>query len=188
MYYSLKYRVIVIRSFNLHFSITDFKKMTMGPLLIIRTDSEAPDFMINNKESLSNRAHDLLQLIIDPKSSYYIEDDYLLSRLLNCISLAFNTSSEENSCPMIFDSWSCWNMTSPNTTQYTSCPDFDTFGFSSDRFSTKFCGEDGFWWIHPETNRLAMIFQLSIISSMSFVSQILVKLHDLLGSDRFYIS
>ena len=152
---TIQSRVSVIRRFNSQFFVIfRLKRRTMmGPLLIIRTGSEAPDFIIDNKESLSTRTKDLLQLITDPKSSYYIEDDYLLSRLLDCMSLAFNTSTEANSCPMIFDAWSCWNTTPLNTTQYTSCPNFDKFGFSSDRFASKFCGEDGVWWIHPETNR-----------------------------------
>ena len=125
----------------------------MRPLLIVRLNPDAPDLKIDNKSSLPTQENELMQLISDSKSSYFIDDDYLLRRLLNCIDLALNTLPEVDFCPVIFDSWSCWNTTPPYTTQYTSCPQFDNFGFTSDRMASKFCGDGGVWWIHPETNR-----------------------------------
>ena len=125
----------------------------MNPLMVIRTNLEAPDFVIWDKESLSRNVSDLMNLISDHSSLYYVHDKYLLYRLLECTNLALNMSMDPSSCPLLFDSWSCWNSTPPDTLQYTSCPSFDNFGFSSDRFASKYCEPDGSWWIHPETNR-----------------------------------
>ena len=32
-------------------------------------------------------------------------------------------------CPVIFDSWTCWNASLPNTAQVQPCPDFIDWGW-----------------------------------------------------------
>lgn len=43
-----------------------------------------------------------------------------------------NDMSDDN-CPMIFDSWNCWNQSKPGTVQEQPCPNFPHLGFSSSR-------------------------------------------------------
>ena len=74
-----------------------------------------------------------------------------------------NPSTPDNTtnCPIIFDSWSCFNSTLPGLTQQEMCPDLPDLGFDRSRKAEKYCTDDGQWWVHPETNRyLPMSWQL----------------------------
>ena len=66
---------------------------------------------------------------------------------------ALQKSYQEDSCPFIFDSWSCFNATPPGQTQTEKCPDFINLGFNKARNAEKMCLETGDWWVHPETNK-----------------------------------
>ena len=61
------------------------------------------------------------------------EMDYdSLLRLRGCLGVFSKveaTLSNDN-CPMVFDSWSCWNSTAPGTVQEQPCPNFPHLGFS----------------------------------------------------------
>ena len=54
-----------------------------------------------------------------------------LLRLRSCLSVFSDTEKTESTanCPMVFDSWSCWNSTAPGTVQEQPCPNF-VLGFS----------------------------------------------------------
>ena len=56
-------------------------------------------------------------------------------------------------CPLIFDSWSCFNATAAGSSQREACPHFPDLGFVSGHEAVKTCAEDGSWWVHPETNK-----------------------------------
>ena len=56
-------------------------------------------------------------------------------------------------CPLIFDSWSCFNLTEAGTTQHEACPRLPDLGFDPARTAEKYCDETGEWWVHPETNK-----------------------------------
>ena len=130
------------------------EKRHMKPHAVIRANLNTPDIVIWDKENLQEDWNGLLELVEDSSSPYYIDDNYLLHRLLGCINLALQTETKDPTfCPIIFDSWSCWNATPPNTTQLTGCPGFANFGFHSDKVAKKECTADGTWWIHPLTNR-----------------------------------
>lgn len=92
---------------------------------------------------------------MDQMQYYYGEEmDYdPLLRLRSCLSVFSDTEKTESTanCPMVFDSWSCWNSTAPGTVQEQPCPNF-VLGFSPKRPAFKKCMENGEWWRHPETN------------------------------------
>jgi len=58
----------------------------------------------------------------------------------------------DDNCPMIFDSWNCWNQSKPGTVQEQPCPNFPHLGFSSSRPAFKVCEKNASWWQHPDTN------------------------------------
>jgi hypothetical protein len=51
---------------------------------------------------------------------------------------------ENESCPMVYDSWSCWTPTRRGHTQEQACPNFPQLGFSPNRKSVdqKGCGPE----------------------------------------------
>ena len=126
---------------------------TLSPRMIIRSNLRSPDLVINTSDNLDASLNSLLAQNIDPSSLYFIESEYLLSRLIDCGQRALQTSFQPGNCPIMFDSWSCWNSTTPGQNMYEKCPNFVNLGFGPERFAEKHCREDGTWWIHPETNR-----------------------------------
>ena len=125
----------------------------MKPYMIVRTNLESPDFVISDEDSLQSSLNNLLRLATDPTSKYFIENEYILYRLLDCAKQSIQEEYNPNYCPIIFDSWSCWNSTEPNSTEFTQCPNFVNLGFRPDLLAAKECTGDGTWWVHPETNR-----------------------------------
>ena len=121
--------------------------------MIVRTNLDAPDFVIGDEDNLQSSLNNLLHLATDPTSKFFIDNEYILYRLFDCAKLALQKEDNPNSCPIMFDSWSCWNSTEPSTTQYTQCPNFVNLGFLADRMATKECTASGSWWVHPATNR-----------------------------------
>ena len=78
-------------------------------------------------------------------------DEYLLTRLFDCVQRVSKTIP--GFCPLIFDSWSCFNSTPAGTVQKEPCPDFEIFNFSPSRFASKECDETGSWLVHPWSNK-----------------------------------
>ena len=135
-------------------------KMTLStqPSMIIRTNSEAPEIFLNKEDLQEANLNAILKDIIDPDSIYHVESEYILYRLVDCAKRAMEFSIiPAGYCPMIFDSWSCWNSTSPGSDQYESCPNFGNLGFTPKRLAQKTCTENGTWWIHPLTNRYSFV-------------------------------
>ena len=58
----------------------------MPTQMVIRTNLDAPDFMIDVNNSLQESVPTLLNRITDPSSTYFISSEYLVSRLLECIT------------------------------------------------------------------------------------------------------
>ena len=60
-------------------------------------------------------------------------DETVLAYASECLANFENYSSllpENESCPMIFDSWSCWKPTKKGQMQTQACPNFPQLGFS----------------------------------------------------------
>ena len=121
--------------------------------MIIRSNLEAPEIIIKETDPLEATLNSLLALNTDSSSVFYIKSEYILFRLFDCAKRALQTSYRQDNCPIMFDSWSCWNATVPGMDQFERCPSFVNLGFRSDRLAQKSCSEDGSWWVHPETNR-----------------------------------
>lgn len=121
--------------------------------IIIRASLESPDIFITAKNMSEFKMYisDLLKLISEKRSIFHMDDPYLIKRLLECTAKISPTPDEN--CPLIFDSWSCFNSTSPGSEMTESCPNFPNFKFSKDRFASKTCDDDGSWWVHPWANR-----------------------------------
>ena len=121
--------------------------------MIIRSNLRSPDLVINASDPLEASLNNLLAQITDPSSLYFIESKYLFFRLFDCAQRALQTSFQPGNCPLIFDSWSCWNSTPPGQDMHETCPSLVNLGFRPDRLAEKHCREDGTWWVHPDTNR-----------------------------------
>ena len=129
------------------------------PVMIVRSNLEAPDIIITRTDPLESSLESLFSTVMDPSSPHYIPTEYLMFRLIECTNrLTSNTTvtsdpSSSRHCPIIFDSWSCFNSTPAGADQWELCPNFSDLGFVSENRAVKHCGEDGTWWVHPETNR-----------------------------------
>ena len=127
--------------------------MDEKPMIIMRINLDTPDILISHEDSLNTTLSNLIHMAQDSTSPYHIDHDYILIRLLNCISRGLHNEYIPTNCPLIFDSWSCWNSTPLNSVQFEQCPNFVNMGFKSDRLAEKLCTEDGTWWVHPDSNR-----------------------------------
>ena len=54
--------------------------------------------------------------------------EFIYIRYFNCGTI-FSTLFIGSYCPVIFDSWTCWNASLPNTAQVQPCPDFIDWGW-----------------------------------------------------------
>ena len=121
--------------------------------MIIRSNLKSQDVKINgnNSAEFEKNLFSFLHQVSDNTSQYYLGDDYIFNKLINCTKRVFKKSQDE--CPLIFDSWSCFNATPSGTFQTEPCPEFQMMKFSSSRLALKYCDTDGGWWVHPATNR-----------------------------------
>ena len=57
-----------------------------------------------------------------------------LNGLHNCLTryeeFSGNITDPDNYCPVIYDSWNCWEASDPGTIQEQPCPNFPHLGFS----------------------------------------------------------
>ena len=129
----------------------------MRPLAIIRPNLHSSDVEISNNGDMEQLLTNLLTEISDPESAQFISSDYLRVRLLECVARVQHQGPVPGDhCPLIFDSWSCFDSAAPGTEQRESCPAFPELGYSASRQAVKRCGEDGTWWRHPMSNRCSL--------------------------------
>ena len=83
----------------------------MSYRMIIRSNLNAQDLVINASDPLETSLNYILTLNTNPSSLYFIESEYLLFRLYDCVKRVVQTSFNPGNCPIMFDSWSCWNST-----------------------------------------------------------------------------
>ena len=121
--------------------------------IIIRSNTEASDVKISssNFSDFENQIFDFVQIIKNRTSSHFVNDPYLLNRLVNCTKALHPT--KPGYCSRIFDSWSCFPATQPNSFQEQPCPDFPVLKYARQKFSHKLCDETGSWWVHPYSNK-----------------------------------
>ena len=121
--------------------------------VIIRSNIESPDVRIYSESinDFANQVSEFVSVIKNASSIYHVKDPYLLSNLINCTKEISPTP--DGYCPSIFDSWSCFNATPPNSLQKAPCPDFPVLKFAKHHSAYKLCDEDGSWWVHPVSNR-----------------------------------
>ena len=124
-----------------------------GMRMIIRSNLNTPDFEImeDTLEDFNKEFLTFLRLISNKESKYYVNEDDIFQKLINCAQRVVNQSLE--GCPVIFDSWSCFNSTPSGSIQTEPCPEFAYLKYSSSRLATKYCDPSGSWWVHPATNR-----------------------------------
>ena len=123
--------------------------------MIIKTNLLSPDILINtsSKIEFNLRLQNLLTEASTPGSLYYIEEDLFYRRLIDCTLRLAPMVINDESCPLIFDSWSCYNSTPAGEFMYEPCPDKPELNFDTDKMSSKYCTENGSWWVHPLSNR-----------------------------------
>jgi calcitonin receptor-like len=121
--------------------------------IIIRANLQSPDISISARNISDFKVYiiEFFKLVRENHSIFYLEDPYLFNRLIECTSRIQPTPVEN--CPLIFDSWSCFNPTSPRNEMTESCPNFPNLKFSGERFASKTCDTNGSWWVHPWSNR-----------------------------------
>ena len=130
------------------------RKEEMRPLAIFRPNLHSSDVEISNNADMEQTLTNLLTEIRNPESAQFISSDYLRLRLLECVARVRQQGPVPlDHCPMIFDSWSCFDSAAPGSEQRESCPVFPELGYSASREAVKICGEDGLWWRHPLSNR-----------------------------------
>jgi hypothetical protein len=105
--------------------------------IIIRSNLNSPAVHIfgDTMEVFHRRLLAFLDLVTNSQSEHFIDNEYILHRLLDCTQRVPRNSSE--SCPVIFDSWSCFNATTSGTFQTEPCPDFPLMKFSPERMASK---------------------------------------------------
>ncbi|XP_023342179.1 calcitonin gene-related peptide type 1 receptor [Eurytemora carolleeae] len=95
----------------------------------------------------------IFRLVLNPDSTYFIPNKYIMNRLLECAKLFSLEPEPPGVCPLVFDSWSCFRATPQNTVQYSSCPQIYQLNYREENLAEKFCTSNGTWWIHPVSNR-----------------------------------
>ena len=125
----------------------------MHPLLIIRSNLYSPDIVIYPNDHVKEKIEQILSQVQYPSSIYYIILEYIRTRLKDCTKKALRSEYNPDHCPIIFDSWTCWKSTPPDSVQVEQCPDFPNLGFKTHRFAEKLCTKEASWWVHPATNR-----------------------------------
>ena len=80
--------------------------------MVIKTSSEDADIHImeETKDAFERRC---LELVSKKKLDYIIKDEHMLHRFLDCTQRISVTIPGK--CPLIFDSWSCFNASSDNS-------------------------------------------------------------------------
>ncbi|XP_068188544.1 uncharacterized protein calcr isoform X2 [Antennarius striatus] len=66
-------------------------------------------------------------------------------------------------CSRNWDGWLCWNDTPPETYATQNCANY-FIAFDPRGKATKYCGEDGQWFRHPDTNQTWTNYTLCVIS------------------------
>ncbi|XP_051245804.1 calcitonin gene-related peptide type 1 receptor isoform X1 [Dicentrarchus labrax] len=74
----------------------------------------------------------------------------------------FNTSGLY--CSRNWDGWLCWNDTQAGTYASQNCPDYFS-DFDPAEKVTKYCGEDGLWFRHPESNKIWTNYTLCAVNT-----------------------
>ena len=117
--------------------------------MIMRLVTEENDILIaeDSIDAVYTKFEELLRQHLLKQVEMTENDEYLLSRLFDCVQRVSKTIP--GSCPLIFDSWSCFNSTPAGSVQKEPCPDFEIFNFSPSRFASKECDEKGSWLVHP---------------------------------------
>ncbi|KAF3833758.1 hypothetical protein F7725_024962 [Dissostichus mawsoni] len=92
--------------------------------------------------------------MVNPEEQEVVRKKILDSQY-NCIErmrrdAPYNKSAQH--CSRNWDGWLCWGDTPAATYALQNCPNY--FGdFDPTEKATKYCGEDGQWFRHPDTNR-----------------------------------
>ncbi|XP_068603665.1 calcitonin gene-related peptide type 1 receptor [Brachionichthys hirsutus] len=89
----------------------------------------APEKMLRKKKMLENEYNCLLRIYQDP---------------------FFDKSAQH--CNRYWDGWLCWDETPAGTYAFQNCPDY-FYNFHPTEKASKYCGEDGQWFHHPESGK-----------------------------------
>ncbi|XP_061738559.1 calcitonin gene-related peptide type 1 receptor [Nerophis ophidion] len=66
-------------------------------------------------------------------------------------------------CRRDWDGWLCWDQTAAGTYASQNCPDFFSYADSTEK-ATRYCGEDGRWYRHPDSNSTWTNFTLCAVN------------------------
>ena len=107
--------------------------------MIIRSSLTSKDVHIlgDTEKTFYENLLTFLTQVKDNQSQHYQPDEYVFHRLIDCTQRVKN--DDQDGCPVIFDSWSCFNSTSSGSFQTEPCPEFKTMAFSSDCLGSKYC-------------------------------------------------
>ncbi|KAM8841240.1 calcitonin gene-related peptide type 1 receptor [Spinachia spinachia] len=83
-----------------------------------------------------------------PRKLQMLENEYACHQKM--IRDPFNKSGRH--CGRHWDGWLCWDDTPAGTFASQNCPDH-LFNFDPMEKATKYCGENGQWFQHPESNK-----------------------------------
>ncbi|XP_045915119.1 calcitonin gene-related peptide type 1 receptor [Micropterus dolomieu] len=67
-------------------------------------------------------------------------------------------------CSRNWDGWLCWDDTQAGTYAFQNCPDYFS-NFDPTEKATKYCGEDGQWFHHPESSKIWTNYTLCAVNT-----------------------
>ncbi|KAK2921196.1 calcitonin gene-related peptide type 1 receptor isoform X1 [Channa argus] len=76
----------------------------------------------------------------------------------------FNKSAAGLYCSRNWDGWLCWDDTLAGTYTSQNCPDYFS-DFDPTEKATRYCGEDGQWFRHPESNKTWSNYTLCVVKT-----------------------
>ncbi|CAL8110522.1 unnamed protein product [Orchesella dallaii] len=92
----------------------------------------------------------------DQTPSYYEErmarqNETLQAKSKECEEFLAKQITIEGYCSGVWDRVICWSQEKPGKLAVTACPEY-VAGFNAQHSATRFCTQDGTWFVHPITN------------------------------------
>ena len=115
--------------------------------MIIRTNIIAPDVIIQFSTWKTHHPSKW------PKVNFLHWRRFIYQRSIDCTLRMASITSDLIGCPLVFDSWSCYNATPAGTMMWEFSPNKPILNFDIIKTSSKYCTDKGTWWVHPQSNR-----------------------------------
>ncbi|XP_075900416.1 calcitonin gene-related peptide type 1 receptor [Nelusetta ayraudi] len=134
-----------------------------GTLCTATVGSEEDTSKLSRDGSVGGADEATASPLVNPKEQEVV-DKKILDNQYKCFE-RMNREPQYNKsglyCSRNWDGWLCWDDTPAGTSTSQNCPNYFA-DFDPTEKATKYCGEDGQWFRHPETNRTWSNYTLCI--------------------------